>query len=363
MPVTVRPARQAKGQLSSPGRLGERDVADLVSDLAALLAAGSDIRSALTILGGKSAKASVQACAKAMARDISGGDSVEAALGRQLARRHEFIAALCAAGEASGDLVGGLERGAEMLTARLRIRDQLVSALSYPTFVMVTAIFALLIILILVVPSLAPLAEAPGAEPGMAMSIMLGASTMLRSNGVFLAGGLLLFTAAVALAGLAGLLRAWLEWLVLEGPFKATASGLIYGSFAIALGGILGAGAPVNDALRLALRAVQSNLARKRLEPIGHAVRQGESLSVALGRVRGAPIAVTRLAMIGEESGALGPMLMRAGRLSEQAALRRVEALGKILGPAMIVLLGGAIGLLMAGLLSGISGLGDAALT
>ena len=68
------------------------------------------------------------------------------------------------------------------------------------------------------------------------------------------------------------------------------------------------------------------------------------------------------MALIGEESGALGPMLARAGRLAEQVALRRIESLSRIIGPALIVALGGLVGLLMAGLLSGVAGLGDAAL-
>ena len=65
---------------------------------------------------------------------------------------------------------------------------------------------------------------------------------------------------------------------------------------------------------------------------------------------------------MGEASGALGAMLARAGQMEEDAAIRRIEAAGRILRPALIVVLGALIGLLMAGLLSGISQLGDAAL-
>lgn len=362
MPVSVKPARARRPASDASGALGDRDVAELVADLAALLGAGSDIRTALTIIGGKAAKPGVQTAARLMVREISGGDSIDTVLGRRLGPRHAFIAALAAAGEASGDLVGGLARGAEMLEARIKMRDQLVSVLSYPLFVLVTAVAAFLIILILVVPSLAPLAEAPGAEPGLAMRLMLGASHFLRSNGLLLTGMLAVLLVAGVFAGLTGALTSWADHLFLDGPARRTAAGMVYGGFAIALGGILTAGAPVSDALRLSLRAVRSDLARKRLEPVGQAVRQGESLSAALARVQGFPDAIGRLVVIGEESGALGPMLVRSGRLAEQAALRRVEAAGQVLGPIMIVLLGGLIGLLMAGLLSGVTGLGDAAL-
>ncbi|MFZ4607962.1 MAG: type II secretion system F family protein, partial [Caulobacter sp.] len=188
MPVAVKPARIRAESAARATGLSDRDTAGLVSDLAALLAAGSDIRTALTIIGGKAARPQVQAAAKAMARDISGGDALSAALERQLAERHRFIAALLAAGEVSSDMIGGLERGAEMLEARLKMRDQLVSVLAYPAFVMLTAVVSFLIILTLVVPSLAPLAEAPGAEPGLPMRLLLAASRFLTGNGWLLAG-------------------------------------------------------------------------------------------------------------------------------------------------------------------------------
>ena len=99
-----------------------------------------------------------------------------------------------------------------------------------------------------------------------------------------------------------------------------------------------------------------------RLEPVAVAVRQGQSLSAALEGVKGFPDAIVRLASVGEASGALGPMVARAGKIEEDAAIRRIEAAGRLLGPALIVLLGGVIGLMMGGLLSGVSQLGQTAL-
>jgi type II secretory pathway component PulF len=139
-------------------------------------------------------------------------------------------------------------------------------------------------------------------------------------------------------------------------------SGLAFGAFAVTLGNLLIAGAPMSDALRLAIRSVRSNTARARLEPIAPAVRQGQTLSAAFERVRSFPDTVIRLAAVGEVSGALGPMLVKAGKLEEEAALRRIEAAGRMLGPALIVSLGAIIGLIMGGLLSGVSQLGQSAL-
>jgi len=113
---------------------------------------------------------------------------------------------------------------------------------------------------------------------------------------------------------------------------------------------------------RLAIRTAPWAEARDRLGPVLASVRQGETLSLALERVEGFPSAIARLAAVGEATGALGPMLARSGAFEETAALKRIEALSKLLGPLLIVALGLIIGALMASMMSGVTGLGEAAL-
>jgi len=118
----------------------------------------------------------------------------------------------------------------------------------------------------------------------------------------------------------------------------------------------------MTEALRLALRTTRSPTARKALDGVLKAVRQGERLSTAFGRVSAVPESIVRLTIIGEQSAALGPMLVRAGRFEERGAFRRIEVGARVLGPLLIMALGALIGLMMAGLLSGISDLGSTAL-
>jgi type II secretory pathway component PulF len=269
---------------------------------------------------------------------------------------------MVAAGEAAGDLPGGLQRAADVIYSRLKLRDQLVTVLAYPSFVFVSAIGALVVILLYIVPSIAPLAEELGSEPPMALSLMLSASNFLSANlaliGLAIAGGVV----AILVAGRAGLLSAPLDRLLLDGPVRRTVAGLVFGSFSMSLGSMVAAGAPISEALRLAIRTAPLAGARKRLEPVALAVRQGEYLSGALGEVRGFPQSIIRLAAVGEASNAVGPMLTRSGQMEEDAALRRIETIGRIAGPALIVLLGGLLGVLMGGLLSGVSQMGQSAL-
>ena len=65
------------------------------------------------------------------------------------------------------------------------------------------------------------------------------------------------------------------------------------------------------------------------------------------------------MSAVGERSGKLGGMLARAGKLEEEEAFRSIESFGRFLGPALIVLLGGLVGILMATLLSGVNQIGQ----
>ena len=327
----------------------------MLSELAALLKAGSDIRTALQILSSRPGGRAPAVVARQIAEDVAGGGALDAAILQRMGPDFEFAAALTAAGEARGAAGEGLARAAQVLERRLAVRDQLAAALSYPLFVMATAVAAFLVILFLVVPALAPLLET--VEPGgfNALVFLDAISRFLIANrwpliAVVGVGGL-----SLAAAGAAGLLRSPLERLLLDGPLRQTTRALVFGGFATNLGGVLASGAAIGEALRLSARTVSVNLARERLSDVPGLVREGERLSLALARTPGMPDGVVALAEIGEETGQLGPLLEQAGQLEEARALKRIEQIGRLLGPALIVVLGGMVGLLMAGLLSGIS--------
>lgn len=342
--------------------LGDRESAELLSSLADLLNARADIRTALGILGERFEKPVAKDLCQALNADISGGEPLDRAFARRFSGAQAFVASMVAAGEAAGDLPGGLQRAAEIIQSRLKLRDQLVSVLAYPSFVLLSAVGALFVILLFIVPSIAPLATDAGATPPPGLAAMIAVSDLLRGN-LGLLGGLSAATLLLILVALRlGLLTPVLEALYLDGPARRTVRGIVFGGFSVSLGTMIAAGAPISDALRLAVRAVSSKAAQRRLSEVAGVVRQGHSLSDGLAAVRGFPPGVIRLVAVGEASNAVGELLMRGGRLEEDAALRRIETLGRIAGPALIILLGGFLGLIMGGLLSGLSQVGQAVL-
>jgi type II secretory pathway component PulF len=354
--------RAATTAATKPKAPNPRESAEFLSSLADLLRAGADIRTALSILGARTGRPQVDALVARLVQQISGGAPLDRAFAETFRGSQAFVASMVAAGEAAGNLPGGLQRAAEVFQSRLKLRDELVSTLAYPSFVLFSAVAAVFVILLFIVPSIAPLAADAGTAPPTSLAVLMAASDFLKANLLNLGLGLTLLVLGLAVAGRMGLLAAPREALVLDGPCRRTVRGLVYGGFSISLGAMLGAGAPAVDAIRLATRAVSDKAARRRLEPILQAVRQGRPLSAALQDVRGFPPTIIRLATVGESTNAIGAMLIRGGELEETGAMRRIEAFGRLAGPALIVFLGLLLGVLMGGLLSGVSQMGAAAL-
>jgi type II secretory pathway component PulF len=361
-PILLTPDKIKPQNAIKPTALTDRETVDFIGNLGHLLAAGADIRTALNILGSRTTRKPVARTCKALVIEIGGGAPLDATFDKLLVKHGAFVAAMVGAGEASGDLPGGLSRAAEIIDSRAKLRAKVVSTLAYPAFVLLSTVLAVLALLLFVIPSLAPLVEGSGTPAPPTLRLMISASSFLRENVIPLEGVGLVLLLLVLAAARTGLLRRTVDRLLLGVLARRTSAGLIFGGFAIVAGGMLGAGAPMSETLRLAVRSLQSPVGRRRLVPVQQMVRQGESLSAALEKVKGFPNAVARLAAVGEATGSLGPMLVRAGKLEEETAIARIERAGQILGPALIVLLGGVVGLLMAGLLSGVSQLGQSAL-
>jgi len=356
-PVSLKEAAAATAGSDGRGgpRLREAELEAFLGGLAVLLRAGADIRTALTVLGED------HAAIRAVARDVVSGMSVEAAAAPLFGAGDAHLAALIAAGELRGDLAAGLDAAAHLIATRRRIRDQLIEALSYPAFVLVTAVAALLVILLVVIPAIAPLLTDTNARPPLYFRIVVWLSTALQAGWPFLLTGLAAGSLAIAAGYRFGGLKRHVEGWMLDGPLGAMARPVVFGTYARTLGELLVRGAGLTEGLRLSQRTVVNTVARTRLDAVAASVRQGRLLSESLRLVKGFPRPVIKLCEIGEASGALGAMLARAGEREETAALALIGKVSKLLGPLLIMVLGGVVGLIMGGVLTALTDIGGLA--
>lgn len=362
-PTSIKPASSRWGLGARHGvAASSTSIAEFLRALGMLLAAGAPLVTAIRMVGEQSRDPAVERLGARLESDIAGGRAVATSLSEVLGRRTAFVSGLVAAGEASGELAQAFEEAADQIDRDAKLAEEFWAAMSYPLFILGASIAAILVLLLVVVPSIAPLITEEGVNPPMALKAMIAVSGATQSFGVAFLAALALSVTGVLLAARLGLLRDPFEVFILDGPFAQTARSLVFGRFSAVLGHLLASGVPSPEAFRIASAGVASGLARARIDVASERIFEGVRVSVTLASCRGVPDTIVRMAAVGEETGRLGQMLKKAGLLEQQRAVRFLQQAGRWLAPAMIILLGLMIGAIMGGLLSGVASLGDAIL-
>lgn len=347
------------------GKLGptlrEEALGDLFFSLGQLTGAGVSLPNALATMRAQSRGASSRLCER-IERRLAAGAGAATAFAESLGDTAGYAPALIAAGETAGDLPGAFRELAEQLRATSALRGAFWSAMSYPLFIFIAFLASIVMLLVVVIPALAPLLEEAGGSTGGALWMLLAASEVLRNGWTwFVAAAGVLGIGALA-AWRLGLLQRALARMVLDGPARRIARSLAYGRLSVTLGRLLSAGIPAPEAIRLATAGASVSLVRDRLEDAVSSLFTGSSVATALGACPGFPSTIAKMALLGEETGSLGAMLERAGGIEQARGIRALEELSKVLAPILIVTMGVLVGTVMALLLSTVSSLGNAVL-
>jgi general secretion pathway protein F len=120
-------------------------------------------------------------------------------------------------------------------------------------------------------------------------------------------------------------------------------------------------GTPLAVALRIARGTVQNIAFTDVLGRVALAVQGGEPLSTALARTAIFPAVAVQLARVGEETGELEQMLASAATFLEEEAHRRLEGLLVLIVPALTIVMGLVVAVLIGSVLIGLLSINDLA--
>ena len=114
------------------------------------------------------------------------------------------------------------------------------------------------------------------------------------------------------------------------------------------------AGVPLLGALDAGREAAGDVVIAARLSEARRRVASGEPLTVTLAAERAMSESALQLLAVGESSGRLGEMALRAGDLAASEAEGRLRTLVGLLEPGLVVLFGGMVAFVAAALLQAV---------
>jgi len=366
MIVELREAGEATpgGLLSSvtKPRIGARAIADFASGLATLIDAGLPLDRALAASGRDGAQAPLRRIAAELREAVRRGRPLAQAMERYPKAFTPMHRALIQAGETGGNLAECLRRMAEMAERAAAMREAMRSALVYPACLIGLAILSLIFIATAVLPQFKPFFDEAGAAMPLPAEILLGFGDLLRDYCM-----LLLPLLVASLWGLRRLLsrpelrqrrdHALLNLAIL-GPLLAA---LEAERLCRLLGVLLRQGVPLPAAWLLTMEGLGNAAFAASLGHVGAAIRRGGDLAASIGQSPYLPTTAVDLVAIGEQSGRLADMLLRAADLIDQESKRRTQRLLALLSPAITVIVGAMVAAVIATVFTALLGLNQLA--
>jgi len=325
-------------------RLATSALTSFSRQFSALLDAGLTVDDALTVLVDQSESEREKQLIGALRSDIASGLSLSAAMAKLPRAFPSFYPTLVRAGEESGRLPHVMQRLAVYLEERAELVSRVALAFIYPAVVFGVSLLVIVGMLTWVVPQMVQVFQGAKQTLPIMTRILLSTSAIVGDwGGIFLLAALLGGAAfAYGLRNDAFRLRfhAWRLNLPLFGRFeRATNTARFSSTLAI----LVGSGVPLLSALSAAEGVISNRVQRAAASQAAAQVREGVALSRALAATHQFPPMLIHLTASGEATGRLDSMLERAAQELSRDLSRRVEAFTSLLGPAVVLLMGGVV--------------------
>lgn len=346
-----------------PRRVSAPELALFTRQLATLVDASAPIEEALHTIAAQCHDKSLQQTIFAVRTAVTEGERLSEALRRHHHVFSTFYTSLVDAGESSGTLGIVLERLADNLEAAGKLKAKVTGAIVYPAVLAVVALAVVTLLLVFVVPKVVDQFSDLGQELPLITQVLIAVSWFVQVAAI--PGLLLCLISAYAVrryaANVQGRLR--LDRLTLNVPVLGRVLTQHHTArLARTLATLFAARVPVLEALQAARATMSNAVFASAVERISIAVREGGSLSAAIRQEKVFPPIVTYMAASGEGSGRLDVMLDKAAdQLDRECESATVIAVG-LLEPAIIVVMGAVVGLIIMAILMPIFQLNSLAL-
>lgn len=369
-PLEVKEARAASGAVNLSFQFknffaekpGHEDILLFFRQIYSLLKAGVPIMRALAGLQESAVNQGMRLVLQDLRESLDSGRELSAAMSRHPKVFGGFAINMVRVGEMTGMLEEIFLRLFHHMEFERFMRDQVKSALRYPSFVVLAMGIAIVIINIWVIPAFAKVFDGFGAELPLMTRILIGFSDFMVNSWGYLLGALVL--AVFAFRSWVGTTRGRYDWdrLKLKIPIagkivsKATLARFSR-SFSLASK----SGVPIIQALSNVAQTVDNAYIADKIERMRDGVERGESVlrnAIAAGIFT--PVVIQMIA-VGEESGSLDDMLQDVAEMYQREVEYELKTLSQQIEPILITFLGALVLVLALGIFLPMWDLGKAA--
>jgi general secretion pathway protein F len=350
--VAERESRHSKQKISLRRGVSPADLSLLTRQLSTLVRSGLPLEEALQAVSEQTEKPRIQTIMMGVRARVMEGHSLADGFADFPAAFPELYRATVAAGEQSGHLDTVLERLADYTESREQLRSRTLNAMLYPVLLFVVCSGIVMLLLTFVVPKIVKQFENSKAELPMLTQGLIGISNFFRNW-----GWLVIIVLVVSIFAFQRWLRdpaarrRYHRFLLRLPLIGKVVRGTNTARFARTLATLTSSAVPVLEALRISGEVVINLPMRDAVDIAATRVREGAPIAKSLGASRMFPPLMIHLIASGETSGDLETMLDRAATNQEREMDSILGTFVGLLGPLMILVMGGLVLLIVLAML------------
>ena len=328
------------------------DVSLLTRQLSTLVRSGLPLDESLQAVAEQSEKPRIKSVVLGVRAKVLEGHALADGLADFPRVFPEIYRATVAAGEQSGHLDTVLERLADYTENREQLRSRTLNAMLYPVMLLIVCTGIVFLLLTFVVPKIVTQFEASKSQLPLLTKLLIAFSDFARNWGwlVILGIGLGIWL--------------FMRWLRNPQAKRRFHRSLLYmpligkvvrgnntARFARTLATLTSSAVPVLEALRISGEVVTNLPMRDAVQEAATKVREGAAIGRSLAATRMFPPMMIHLIASGETSGDLETMLDRAATNQEREMDSILGTFVGLLGPLMILVMGGFVLLIVLAML------------
>lgn len=347
MPVSakeLKPGFSLENLMARRSKITPKQVGFFTEQLSTLLNSGMPLDRSLSVMIDLSDDERIKIMVEQVRDKVRGGGTLSDALEEQHGVFSTMYTNMVRAGEMGGTLELSLQRLSDYLKSSKELRDSVVSAMIYPAILMILAVGSLFILLAKVVPKFKPLFEDANIELPMITQIVFAAAALVQSFWwVLLLIGIVVVTLFKQKLKEPEFRFNWDQRMLNLPLFGELITRVETAKFTRTLGTLADSGVPLLSGLSVAKKVINNTVILKAITTATEKVKHGAPLSDALAKEKAFPKLAQQLLSVGEETGKLDEMLVRASDTYDGEVRNTIERMLSVLVPVLVLILAGFI--------------------
>lgn len=318
--------------------------------LSAMLTSGLTLVKSLDILYKEQIKEGPKQIFREVYEEVQKGTAFSDALKMQQGAFPSFFISMIQAGESSGSLDVVMKRMEEHYAKENKLKNKIKGSMMYPIILSILCIVVIIFMFTFIMPTFKDMMT----EESMSgiTKFLFAFSDSIRSHWYvyIIVVAAIVFTISYALKFPD--VRYKFDKFKCKGPMIGKLIIKVYtGRFARTLSSLYSSGIPMVESLERSAAILNNSFIEKAFVTVVDEVKAGEQLSVSIARTGIFESMFCSIIYVGEESGALDTILQKSSDFYEEESDSAIQRLVGMMEPILIIVMGLAIGLVIAGIL------------